>query len=423
MFSTVLIIDRRKELSTKYKKCIDSLDVNAVVAMTLNKAIVALRDLEPDLIIISDSIEEDLSSFCQKVRALTYNTRPVIVALSKSAESIDRIKVLENGADDFLSEPVNMDEFKTRVKAHLRRDFESNLDTKTLLPNNRYVRKALKRALVIENQAVLIAGIENLNNYKSVYTEVAADKLLQTFVAIAKSALGETDFIGQLDDTNFIIVTNKFNIEKLAEFLTFAFDTVVPKFYSQQDAERGYSLMKGERYAGMRVELVSVLLGGIIDGFNLINSVDALISRLISVKKLAKTPSGSNYIIERTQLAGADSIVNMSIAKTVYINEKDESLNYLIRTALELQGYDVQERFDKDSAVQPSVMIVDAQTDLSGLEFLRELRTNRNFADTKFIITSTTHDKSQVLNAGADLYLPKPYEISDLIRWVEYFMH
>ena len=29
--------------------------------------------------------------------------------------------------------------------------------------------------------------------------------------------------------------------------------------------------------------------------------------------------------------------------------------------------------------------------------------------------------KPAILNAGADLYLPKPYEISDLIRWIEFF--
>ena len=143
MLSTVLIIDKRKELSVKYKKCIDETDVNTVIARTLKDALVILQALEPDMIIVSDSIEEELAAFCGKIRALTYNTRPVIVALSKSAESEDRIRILESGADDFISEPVNIDEFKSRVRAHLRRDIELNLDNKTLLPNQKYVRKSL----------------------------------------------------------------------------------------------------------------------------------------------------------------------------------------------------------------------------------------------------------------------------------------
>ena len=211
MLSTVLIIDKRKELSVKYKKSIDSSEVNTIIARTLKDALIFVQTIEPDMIIISDSIEENLRAFCEKLRVLTYNTRPIIIALSKSAEAEDKIEVLESGADDFISEPVNIDEFKTRIKAHLRRDVESNLDNKTLLPNQKIVRKTLRRILNKENQAALLVGFENLENYRAVYTDVASDKLMQTFVAIAKSALSDTDFIGQYDEKNFVIVTNKYN--------------------------------------------------------------------------------------------------------------------------------------------------------------------------------------------------------------------
>ena len=50
-----------------------------------------------------------------------------------------------------------------------------------------------------------------------------------------------------------------------------------------------------------------------------------------------------------------------------------------------------------------------------------KLKNNVNFVNTKIFVTSTIQDKTAVLNSGADLYLPKPYEISDLIRWIEYF--
>lgn len=422
MLSTVLIIDKRKELSVKYKKSVDSTELNAVIARTLKDALVLVQTLEPDMIIVSDSIEEELASFCQRIRALTYNTRPVLVALSKSADADDRIKVLEGGADDFISEPVNMEEFKTRIKAHLRRDIELNLDSKTLLPNKKLVRKALKRVLVSDNFATLYIGFENLENYKSVYTEVAGDKLVQTFVAIAKSALDENDFIGQYEETNFVIITNKYNAEKLANFLVFAFDTVAPKFYSESDSNRGYMLLKGERHAGMRANFVSLMIGGILDGYSLMPSVEMLVQRLQEVKKMAKIPSGSNYAIERVKLTASDSVVKDFYSKNIYIKEKDESLRYLIRTALELQGYDVVEELDYESSTQPSIILVDSGDDLSELELLKNLRASQNFVNTKIIVTTTVHDKRAVLDSGADLYLPKPYEISDLIRWVEYFL-
>lgn len=421
MLSTVLIIDKRKELSTKYKKSLDGSEINTIITKTLKDALIMVQALEPDMIIISDSIEEELSGFCQKIRALTYSYRPIIIALSKSAEIEDRIGILESGADDFISEPVNIDEFKTRIKAHLRRDVENNLDNKTLLPNQKIVRKALKRTLTIENQAVLYIGFENLENYKSVYTEVAGDKIVQTFIAIAKSALTETDFIGQYDEKNIIIITNKYNAEKLTEFLTFAFDTVAPKFYSETDTKRGYMLLKSERFAGMRANFVSILIGGILSGFDLIPSVNALIEKLTEIKKMAKIPTGSNYAFERIKLTASDSVINNTSNKNIYIQESDESLRYLIRTSLELQGYDVQENLDISSSIQPSIIIIDSGENLIELSFLQKIKSLQNFVNTKIIVTSNIHDKTKILNSGADLYLPKPYEISDLIRWVEYF--
>lgn len=422
MFSTVLIIDKRKELSTKYKKCIENQQYNVLIARNLKDALIQIQNIEPDMVIISDSIEEDLANFIQKTRALTYNTRPIIIALSKSAEVEDRIKVLESGADDFLSEPVNIDEFKMRIIAHLRRDLESNLDNKTLLPNQKYVKKALKRVLTNDFQAVLLIGFDNLKSYKTVYTEVAGDKLIQTFVAIAKSTLDENDFIGQYDDTNFVIITNKFNAEKLANFLTFAFDTVVSKFYSPEDSERGFMLLDGERLAGMSANFVSIQIGGIIEGFNLISSVDILLERLFETKKMAKVSIGSNYLIERVKLTAYDSIAENLLNKKIYIHEKDESLKYLIRTTLELQGYDIQDEIDYETKNQPSIIIMDSEDDLSGLEVLRKIKTLQNFVNTKIIVTSAVYDKTAILKSGADLYLPKPYEISDLIKWIEYFL-
>ena len=421
MLSKILIIDKRKELPAKYKKNLEDSDTSVLISNNIKEALSDIQELEPDMIIVSDSIDESLSDFCERIRALTYNTRPIIIALSKSADSGDRILVLDSGADDFLSEPVNIEEFKTRVKAHLRRDIELNLDNKTLLPNKKIVEKSLKRLLRAEsNEAVLLIGLERLENYKSVYSDIASDKLVQTFVAITKSALEPNDFLGQLNETNFVIITNPYRAEKLAAFLTFAFDTVAPKFYSEQDARRGYMLLKSDRLAGMRANFVSVQIGGMLGKYEHIRTVDSLIERLYSIKKIAKTPSGSNYVIDRMRITGENSEMQTSLANYIYIKEPDEALALLLRTTLELQGYDVTENLDSETSVQPAILIIDSGDDLEELAFCKQLKCNPNFVNSKIIVTTTVHDKTAVLDSGADLYLPKPYEITDLIQWIEH---
>ena len=421
MLSKILIIDKRRELPAKYKKALTDSETSVELASTLKDALNLVQTGEPDLIIISDSIDEKLTDFCEKLRVLTYNTRPIIIALSKSADTNDRILTLESGADDFWSEPVNIDEFKTRIHAHLRRDIESSLDTRTLLPNKKYTERSLKRILNSKQKyAVLMVGVENLRDYKSVYSDVAGDKLVQTFVAITKSTLESEDFIGQLNDTNFVIITNIYKAEKIAAFLTFAFDTVAPKFYSESDSKRGYMLLKGDHKAGMRANFVSILIGGILD-LERCESVGALIERLYSIKKLAKIPNGSNYVIDRLRLSGEKSAANLPDGKNIYIHEPDEALSLLLRTTLELQGYDVVETLDIKGSLQPSILIIDSGDEQEGLKFCKKIRANTNFVNSKIIVTTTLHDKIAVLDSGADLYLPKPYEITELVQWIEYF--
>ena len=84
MQSVTLIIAKRLELSTKYKKLLETDTNSVIISKDLITSIKLIQDKEPDLIIISDSFDNELSDFCKQVRALTYNMRPVIVALSKS---------------------------------------------------------------------------------------------------------------------------------------------------------------------------------------------------------------------------------------------------------------------------------------------------------------------------------------------------
>lgn len=203
MQSVTLIIDKRLELSTKYKKLLETNSNCVIVSKDLISALKIIQDKEPDLIIISDSFDNDLSDFCKQVRALTYNMRPIIIAMSKSADFNDRINVLNSGADDFLSEPVNSEEFKVRMRAHLRREFESNLDKKHMIPNKNYTLRAIKRILSEDKEwAALYVSIENFDSYKQAYTELASDKLLQTYSAIIQSSLDENDYVGQLAEND-----------------------------------------------------------------------------------------------------------------------------------------------------------------------------------------------------------------------------
>ena len=428
MRSVTLIIDRRLELSTKYKKLLETDTNQVLVSRDMLTSIKIIKDCEPDLIIISDSFDDDLSDFCKQVRALTYNMRPVIVALSKSADFNDRIKVLNSGADDFLSEPVNSKEFQVRMQAHLRREFESNLDTKQFLPTKNYTLRAIKRAISQESKwAMLYISIENFDEYKQAYTELASDKLLQTYSAIIKASLSEQDYVGQLKENVFFVITDPLKAEGIAKFLTFAFDSVVNKFYAENDLSRGYIILQGDKFAGKRADFVHFTISVITNEAKTYRDYPQVISALEQLHDLADLPDKSNYIIDRPQITGKDSVITPAYNNKIFIYETDEALCTLLNTILKLQGFQTvimnQYRVPKKSDI-PALIIVDAG-DLekkNGLNLCYKLKQSEDFRNTKIIVTSIIHDKELILNTGADLYLPKPYDISTLIKWIDNLM-
>lgn len=424
MQSVTLIIDRRLELSTKYKKLLELPTNKVIISKDLITALKIIQDQEPDLIIISDSFDDDLSDFCKQVRALTYNMRPIIVAMSKSADFSDRIKVLESGADDFLSEPVNADEFKVRMTAHLRREFESNLDTKHLLPNKNYSLRAIKRKLSDDSEwAVLYISIENFESYKQAYTTLASDKLLQTYAAIIQASLNEHDYLGEISENVFIVITDTIKAERLARFLIFAFDSVAEKFYAEHDLDRGYLILQGDEYAGKRANFVHSTISVLTNEFAKYKDTTQILNTLTQIHDLADVPNRSNYLIERPKISGENSVLESEINNKIMIFETDEALCVLLNTILNLQGYKteiINEYTIPQTDEIPALIIVDAG-DLekkNGLNLCYQLKKEERYKNSKIIVTSIVHDKELVLNTGADLYLPKPYEISQLIKWV-----
>jgi len=431
-----LIIDKRKELSTKYKKLIESTDNFVIICHSLNSAIKTIQENEPDLIIVSDSIDEKLPDFCKKLRILTFNTRPVIVALSKSAEIDDKLQVLENGADDFLSEPINSDEFKMRIFAHLRREHESNISLKTMLPSQNYSLKTLKRTIAKQkNWACLFVSIQNFKNYKEIYTELASDRLIQTYCAIINSALDNDDYFGHISDNEFLIITNPLKAEKVASFLAFAFDSISSKFYSDADAKRGYTILQGDERAGRRSEFVFTTIGVVTNEFKKYTTVQEVMSSLIQVHNLAKKPSGSSYAIERPRIGAMGAILEKEFNNKIWVLEEDEALSLLLATTIGLEGYEVESLNDIQTigtltssdisfSVTPAVVVIDAGCveTMFGLGICKTLKEDARFMNTKIIVTSVLHDKEMVLDSGADLYLPKPYELLTLMHWIKTFV-
>ncbi len=427
----ILIIDKRKEQSIKYKKMFDSKDSAVFVSSNIAAASTIVNNFEPDLILLSDSIDDNVEDTIRKLRIISYNTRPVLIVLSKSDHMQDRVDALNAGADDFLSEPIEQEEFKARISAHLRRHFENNIEEKTRLLDFKISQKILKRTINKKDAwAALLIDIDNFDFYKEIYGELASDKMLQTYTAIMRTTLDENDYLGLMGDKGFLIITNPLKAEIVANYLIHAFNTVVSKFYSDKDAKRGYIMLNGDEKAGNKVSLVSTSIGIISNEYKHYSNIKQVINSLHSVQKLARLKSGSGYVFERPKLSAKDSIAEKEFNSKILIIEPDEALSLLLDATVAIQGYeplvinDYSDVFNLPSEVVPAVIILDAgnTSDLKGIELCKIIKSDKKYENSSIILTTTLHDKQTVLSAGADFYLPKPYELSVILGWIEKFV-
>lgn len=95
-----------------------------------------LKNEVPDLILLDIMLPgEDGYSILEKLK-MSSSTKdiPVIMVTAKEAE-YDKVRALENGADDYITKPFGMMEFIARVKAVLRRCNRRN-ENKTLTCGN-----------------------------------------------------------------------------------------------------------------------------------------------------------------------------------------------------------------------------------------------------------------------------------------------
>ena len=127
-------------------------------------------------------------------------------------------------------------------------------------------------------------------------------------------------------------------------------------------------------------------------------------------------------MIKRPRISAKNSI-EQEINNKIHIFEEDDAMSLLLSTIFDLQGYEVQcqKNFSTIDDTAPTIAIIDAGSldNPKGLELCRKLRQNPIYDRTKIVVTSIFHDKETILNAGADLYIPKPYEITTLVKWIE----
>ena len=122
----VLIVDDEPDLAQLLEFNLRQAGLETVTAHSGEQALAEAKRRLPDLIIL-DLMLPDISGLevCHQLKSNSQTRTALILILTAKGDESDRVKGLEEGADDYLTKPFSIRELLLRVKAILRRSYET----------------------------------------------------------------------------------------------------------------------------------------------------------------------------------------------------------------------------------------------------------------------------------------------------------
>jgi DNA-binding response OmpR family regulator len=123
----ILLVDDEQPIQTLLSFPLQRDGYDVVQASDGREALARFSEQSFDLVVLDVMMPRmDGLEVCRRLRARS--SVPIIMLTAKS-EEIDKVLGLELGADDYITKPFSMREFRSRVKAALRRSGMARTDT------------------------------------------------------------------------------------------------------------------------------------------------------------------------------------------------------------------------------------------------------------------------------------------------------
>jgi DNA-binding response OmpR family regulator len=115
----ILLVDDERAIQTLLSYPLQKDGYDVTCASDGREALARFEDAQYDLVVLDVMMPRlDGLEVCRRMRAKS--TVPIIM-LTARAEEVDKVVGLELGADDYITKPFSLREFRSRVKAALRR--------------------------------------------------------------------------------------------------------------------------------------------------------------------------------------------------------------------------------------------------------------------------------------------------------------
>jgi DNA-binding response OmpR family regulator len=264
----LLIVEDDLDISTMLRIYFTSQGYDVDVALRGSVALEKTRLGMPHLIVL-DIMLPDIDGFevCRSLRLNTRTSHIPIIFLTQRDERSDRLKGLEQGADNYITKPFDIEELKLYVQnAIARSERESLTDPQTGLPAGRLIEDELRKMIrQRKGWAFMDLRMNHYEAFKDVYGFIAANDVLR----FAAMLLGEVmdslgtpnDFVGHAGGDNFIVITTEEAAPVVRQRFKERFKAEVLSHYNFMDRQQGFILAPDETGKIQQTPLMTAAVG------------------------------------------------------------------------------------------------------------------------------------------------------------------
>lgn len=275
------------------------------ISVTSDQIDVALKNIPSIIIVNEDAIEVNVLDLCKKIRKDEDNSITPIIVVSSNYDKEHRIEILKESVEYYVKKPVNVQYLYFTIK-NLGRLITINrrISPLTGLPGNVQIHAELKKRISNKEEfSVLYLDLDNFKAYNDIYGFLKGDEIIKytadTIIRCIHSHVSNGAFIGHIGGDDFVAILPILHCDDVCQSIIANFDKGVSKFFTNEDAEKGYIEVANRRGVIEQFPLTSISIGVVeVDRGRFANMLE--IGEIgAQVKHLAKSIMGSSYSIDR----------------------------------------------------------------------------------------------------------------------------
>ena len=419
MYDTPLIqiIDDDPSMLMMLKEALEEKNWIVMAYSNPKQAVKQYFEIRPDCLILDLQLpNQNGFEVLKEIQEYNENYFIPTIMISVQNDKQTRIEAYQNGADDFIPKPIDLDEFVVKVSRHLQRKkiFQQSvlIDELTQIYNRKFLDDNLPRFFQNfkrskEPFSICLIDLDHFKEINDTYGHLMGDKVLRDFAQFIKQSIRSLDMLYRYGGEEFILVFPNTTSEAAKNRLTQFNDDFSKNVFTYKDQSFTVTFSAG---------------------------VFMVTDDSITVKEAIDTADSLLYVAKRNGRARVESSQMPSTYKKEILNVSIVDDNYIIRTLvanalgslsfeykeLNIQVFEDGPSFLHSKHAQEDVnhlLILDGvMPKMDGIDVLRKVKAGKNALKYKVIMLTGRNRKDDVKQAfvlGADHYIVKPFNMTD----------